>query len=192
MESDRTKWNRRYASAPWYLGKEASPFLRETIDWIEKLVPGRRALDVAAGECRNSLFLARRGFAVTAVDISDVGIDKGREVAAREALPVTFVIADLETDPLPPGPFDLILNVNYLQREMIGEEVSRLTPGGILLFDTIREPQGGVPEGHDPSFFLGSGEIVRLFDGLAGEILLHQELSGNPMPTARALFRKTP
>lgn len=191
MEADRIRWNRRFASAPWYLGESPSPSLVQLIDRFDRELPGRKALDIACGEGRNSLFLARRGYRVTAVDISDAGIEKGSRLARRERLPITFLEIDLDLSPLPEGPFDLILTMNYLKRSLIPEKVERLTPGGMLLFDTILLPPEG-PGGHDPSFFLLPGEITTLFQGLDGEILMSEESPGDPMPTARLLFRKHP
>lgn len=148
-------------------------------------------LDIACGEGRNALFLARRGYRVTAIDISDVGISKGERQARLEGLSIDFRIMDLDVEPLPEGPFHLILNMNYLKRELIPQEVSRLSPGGVLLFDTILLPPDGAP-GHDSSFFLRPGEICTLFRGLGGEILFSEESPGDPMPTARLLFRRHP
>ena len=77
MESDRVKWNQRFGSKDYYLGDRPSPFLVREIEQIKRLAPGTTALDIACGEGRNSIFLARQGFRVTALDISDVGIAKG-------------------------------------------------------------------------------------------------------------------
>lgn len=191
MDEDRTRWNSRYASEPWYLGEKASPFLIDVLDRFIHLIPGRRALDIACGEGRNSLHLARRGFQVTAVDISDVGIAKGRARASGENLPIRFIELDLDSDPLPAGPFDLVLNFNFLQRGLLADEVSRLVPGGILIFDTIVATPSveGTPS---RSFYLQPGEIHTLFGGFDGEVILTEETPGDPMPTARLLFRRTP
>ena len=72
MEADKIKWNRRFGSEDSFLGERPSPFLLQEIKRIKRLAPGKRALDIACGEGRNSIFLARQGFLVTALDISDV------------------------------------------------------------------------------------------------------------------------
>jgi len=73
--------------------------------FARRFVAGRRTLDVACGAGRNALFLATNGYDVTAVDISVVGLDRGRRVATERGLSVDWLYADLD-DPeraLPAG-----------------------------------------------------------------------------------------
>jgi len=188
METDRIKWNQRFSSEDSYLGDRPSPFLAQEIERIKSLAPGTMALDIACGEGRNSIYLARQGFNVTALDISDVGIDKGRKRAEEAGVVVDFRQADLEGYGITEK-FDLIINFNFLLRTLIPEEARALTPGGLLVFDTILEsPQ---PEaGHNPDYLLRRGELRRIFEGFDGEILHAEELLQGEMPTARLLFRK--
>jgi SAM-dependent methyltransferase len=87
--------------------------------------------------------------------------------------------------------YDLILNFNFLLRELIPEEVRSLNPGGLLLFDTIMEsPQ--LLKTHNPAYLLRQGELARLFEGYDGKILFSEESDSGEMPTARLLFRKNP
>ena len=68
-------------------------------------------------------------------------------------------------------------------------ELKALNPGGLLLFDTIMvSPQ--LLATHKHSYLLGRGELVRLFETQAGEILFSEESDSGEMPTARLLFRK--
>lgn len=188
MDSDRTKWNDRYASEESFLGRTPSPFLSREIERIKQLLRGRRALDVACGEGRNSIFLAANGFRVTAIDISEVGIAKGMQRAETEGVIVEFLCADLDEYRLH-GSFDLVLNFNYLQRSLIPLEVDLLTPGGLLLFDTILAlPQN--PPSRNHSFYLQPGELAGLFGVYDGEILCHEESLEGTVPTARLMFRK--
>lgn len=189
MESDRLKWNSRYESEAFFLGQNPSPFLVREMGRIMELLPGRRALDIASGEGRNSIFLAHSGFTVTGVDISEVGIAKGVERASREGVKVEFIRADLDHFDLK-GIFDLVLNFNFLQRELIPVEVSLLSPGGLLLFDTLRHDPA-LHANKNPAFYLMPGELPRLFAPYNGDILFHEEISEGEMPTARLMFRKT-
>jgi tellurite methyltransferase len=81
MTDDRDKWNDRYAGAGFYLGPDPSRFLAENIALIKDLAPGKKALDIACGEGRNSIFLARHGFAVTGLYISEEGLTKAENWA---------------------------------------------------------------------------------------------------------------
>jgi len=189
VESDRIKWNQRFESEESYLGQKASPFLAREIDVIMGLAPGKRALDIACGEGRNSVFLARHGFSVTALDISDVGLEKGVRRAGQEGVTIDFQRVDLEeyrfTDT-----FDLIINFNFLLRDLIPRSVAALAAGGLLIIDTIMESAQLLAAHRNPAFFLGHGELRQICENLPGEILIYEELPEDEMPTARVLFRK--
>src|SRR6185503_17029472 len=92
-----------------------------------ELDPGARVLDVACGHGRHSLELARRGFAVTGVDLSARSIAVAREAAEREGLRATFVerdARDLDFD----GEFDAAVNlftsaIGYFDEEAENQRV---------------------------------------------------------------------
>ena len=188
MESDRIKWNERFGSEDSLLGEGPSPFLAAEIERILRLAPGRRALDIACGEGRNSIFLAKSGFRVTGIDISDAGIAKAERRARAEGLEIDFLRMDLDGWQAD-GEYDLVLNFNFLLRPLIPEEVRALTPGGLLLFDTILESPKLLAS-HNPDYFLRFGELERTFQAFGGEILFSEEDREGEMPTARLLFRK--
>lgn len=189
MESDRIKWNSRYESEDSFLGERPSPFLTREIDRIKTLTPGIKALDIACGEGRNSIFLAQHGYRVTGLDISDKGLNKGENRAQAMGLSIEFRRVDLD-DYTIQGTFDLILNFNFLQRELIPYEVAALNPGGVLLFDTILASEH-LLQHHKPCYLLQPGELCRLFGAFSGEVLFSEESMSGDMPTARVLFRKS-
>ncbi|AJE02651.1 class I SAM-dependent methyltransferase [Geobacter pickeringii] len=188
MNDDRTRWDQRYLSEECLLGEKPSRFLAERIEELKRLCPGRRALDIACGEGRNSIFLARHGFAATGLDISPVAVEKARNWAGREGFACDFRLADLETYAFD-GQFDLIINFNFLLRELIPREVAALAPGGVLVFDTILEaPTAPVP--HRKEFLLQRGELERLFAPFPGAILHCAEFPDDATPTAKLIFQK--
>jgi len=189
VESDRIKWNARFESQGSYLGERPSPFLAAEIERIKALAPGPDALDIACGEGRNSIYLARHGFRVVGVDISDCGLAKGRSRAQATGVEVDFRRIDLD-DGLVEGTYDLILNFNFLLRDLIPAEVASLNPGGLLLFDTIMASEQ-LLQSRNPTYLLQPGELTRLFAPLDGEILFSEESRDDEMPTARLLFRKS-
>ncbi|MBX3606988.1 MAG: methyltransferase domain-containing protein [Piscinibacter sp.] len=71
---------------------------------------GERVLDVAAGTGNASLAAARRFAHVTSTDLQSLLLDKGRERARAEALPVTFIVADAEELPFADASFDVVLS----------------------------------------------------------------------------------
>lgn len=188
MEADRIKWNQRFGSETTYLGERPSPFLSREIERLVRLAPGRRALDIACGEGRNSVFLARHGFQVTALDISDIGLAKAAKRADQAGVTVDFRQVDLDGYRITEQ-FDLIINFNFLLRDLIPEEIGALSPGGLLIIDTIMASPA-LLAAHNPAYLLGPGELQRICEGFEGEILLVEELQEGEFPTARALFRK--
>lgn len=83
MRSDAEIWEGRYQSGAHPAGTDPSPFLAECVTLLR---PGR-ALDVAAGAGRNAVFLAAKGWHVTAVDISATALQKAAALAAEQGIP---------------------------------------------------------------------------------------------------------
>jgi len=189
VESDRIKWNARFESQDSYLGERPSPFLADEIGRIKALAPGPDALDIACGEGRNSIFLAQHGFRVVGLDISDSGLAKGRSRAQKLGVDIDFRRVDLYAGIIE-GTYDLVLNFNFLLRELIPTEVASLNPGGLLLFDTIMASET-LLQTRNPAFLLQPGELNRLFAPFDGDILFSEESRDGDMPTARILFRKS-
>jgi tellurite methyltransferase len=161
MKYDRDKWNDRYAGAGFYLGPDPSGFLAENIALIKKLAPGKKALDIACGEGRNSIFLARHGFAVTGLDISEEGLAKAENWAKAEGLAVSFLCRDMETYEFSEA-CDLIINFNFLLRDLIPKMFEALNPGGLIIFDTI--PETPTLDGnHNRAYLLRPGELRKIF-----------------------------
>jgi SAM-dependent methyltransferase len=129
--------------------------------------PGR-ALDVACGDGRNSRYLAGLGYAVDAVDVSDVAIAALRAaVDGGGPAGVEARVLDLEAEPLPGGEYDVIVKLNYLQRDLFPVLAAALRPGGLLVVETFAEAHvGELGNRFDPRFVLGSNELLRAFPGL--------------------------
>ncbi len=162
--------------------------MAERIDWVESLVPGRKALDIACGEGRNSIFLARRGFAVTGIDISEEGLAKAARWATKEGLEIAFLRADLEEYEFTES-YGLILNFNFLLRDLVPKMVAALSPGGVMLFDTILDSPA-LPGVHRKEFLLQPGELAALFADFPGTFLHYEERPLDVSPTAKLIFRK--
>jgi SAM-dependent methyltransferase len=159
VEADRVRWNERYQHEPY----DFSP-----LDWLVALGPrlrpardGARALDLACGAGRNSLFLARLGYRVDAWDISDVAIELLQAELERttEALDVRPRRVDLESTELPVAEYDLVLDAHYLDRRLLPALVSATRPGGLLLVHTFLQPPGGR---FNPAHALEPGELRRV------------------------------
>ena len=145
---DRHQWNERYAAQPILWAVDPGPFLGGEVGDC----PPGRALDLGAGEGRTALWLAERGWQVTAVDFSDVGLEKGRQRA--EVLGVSanveWICADL-MDFDPTGlTYDLVLLMFIHlppaeRRRLLRLAAASLNPGGLVLvvgYHPTDEPAG--------------------------------------------------
>jgi len=102
-------WDERYRTGdlPWDSNIPSRELIR-VLD--EEGIPPGRVLELGCGTGTNSAYLAQRGFAVTAVDISPRAIELARERARREGVSVEFIIADVTTLEAPPVPYDFIFD----------------------------------------------------------------------------------
>ena len=127
---DAHAWDERYALRPAVVA-DAQPVRRRG---HAPLAPGR-ALDLACGEGRNAIWLARRGWDVTALDFSARGIERARQAATEAGAEVTWVVGDALTHDLPE--VDLVV-VAYLQlgaserRTALRRAWAAVAPGGHL------------------------------------------------------------
>lgn len=137
-DEERERWNERYAdSEP---PTEPADVLAES---VEKL-PAGRALDVAAGGGRNAIFLAERGYAVDAIDVSEEGLGIARERAEKRGIAdaIEFVHSDVEDHEFPRGAYDVIVVAHYYSLNAIPALKRALAPGGVLLYEHRLEPPG--------------------------------------------------
>jgi tellurite methyltransferase len=169
MSDPREKWNRRWRGK---VGEE--PVADAWLQQVAGLLPGGRALDLACGRGPNALALARRGYAVTAVDQSEEALRQLADMASAEGLVIECLRCDLEDSPPQLAPdFDLVLCLFYLHRPLHPWLLSRVKPGGLALLRTFSRA-GDFPSGKlDPRFVLEPGELLEIFAGW--EILCHEE-----------------
>ena len=131
---DRTAWNERYTSQQLLWGAEPNRFVAEE---LRDLQPRGRALDLACGEGRNAIWLATLGWTVTAVDYSEVALERARHLAADQHVDVEWIEADVTSFAPPRSAFDLVL-IAYLQvpgparRAVLAHAAAALRPGGTL------------------------------------------------------------
>jgi SAM-dependent methyltransferase len=161
----RERWNERRAAAGF------EPFPDAPAQWLtehaELLGGGGRALDVACGDGRNALALARLGYEVDAVDVSDVTIAALRAAAPERAPGVSPRVLDLEREPLEESGYDVVVNFMYLQRDLFGALARALRPGGLLLFETFGPAHlGELGRRVNPDYVLRENELLEAFAGL--------------------------
>jgi tellurite methyltransferase len=183
-EADRERWDRRWGSGE-HAGLEPLAWLAEVAD----LLPDAgRALDVAAGAGRIALGLAARGLETTAVDVSPVALERLSRAAATRELAVVTRALDLEREPLPAGPFDVVTCVDYLQRDLFPALVQRLRPGGALLVEAATRRNLERHAKPSARFLLEPNELLARVAPLEVEVYREGWLDGRCV--ARVLARK--
>jgi SAM-dependent methyltransferase len=170
MSELQDKWNARWRDKAATLDWQADPWLQR----VMPLLPPGRTLDVACGSGRNAMYLAARGFTVTAIDLSQQALALLDQEAVRRGLAIETRLVDLEAEPqLPPGPFDLVIDFFYLHRPLLPGIGRLLRPGGLMVLRTFSRA-GPFPGGPDnPDFVLNPGELLELFQDW--DILFHEE-----------------
>jgi 2-polyprenyl-3-methyl-5-hydroxy-6-metoxy-1,4-benzoquinol methylase len=101
------------------------------------ILPKGRALDIAMGEGRNALFLARQGFEVEGLDRNEVAIQACLTTAKSRGLKLVARTVDLEHYPLSRSHYQLITCFYYLQRNLIPQIREALKPGGMVVYETF-------------------------------------------------------
>jgi SAM-dependent methyltransferase len=194
---DADAWDDRYRERPLVWSAGPNRFVEDEL----ASVPPGRALDLAAGEGRNALWLASRGWDVEAVEFSPAAIEKGRELAAAAGVTVTWTLADLLEEP-PLASADLAL-VAYLQlpveqlRTALRHAAGAVAPGGELFLvghalRNLTEGTGG-PQSPD---VLWTEELLRaVLDGTGlvvdalEEVVREVDTDEGPRPAIDLLLR---
>jgi 2-polyprenyl-3-methyl-5-hydroxy-6-metoxy-1,4-benzoquinol methylase len=135
---------------------------------------------VACGRGTVAVWLAARGLAVDAVDVSPVALDAGRELAAREGVTVRWWLHDLDAGLPGAGPYDVVVCQRFRDPARYPELAARLAPGGLLVVTVLSE----VGEGPGP-FRAPAGELCAAFGAL--EVLHHVERDGEASIVVRAV-----
>lgn len=160
------EWDSRYAGAEQvWSGDPNGALVAETAG-----LPAGRALDVGCGEGADAVWLARRGWDVTALDVSAVALDRARRLAEQEGVQVRWLSSGLLDAPLPPGGFDLV-SVQYpaLLRtpgDLAEHALLRaVAPGGLLLVVHHADVDADHVKaaGFDPADYVGHDDVTALF-----------------------------
>ncbi len=172
--SDRDRWNAKFVAGEGQL-TEPDRFL---IEACSGLPPGR-ALDIAGGAGRHSIWLAQRGWNVTLADVSDDGVVLARQRVTQAGVSVTFrreSAAETVAWARDGNRFDLVLVFLFLLREHFAELPDLLAPGGRLVYKTYTADHVRFQQGHSLRFALEPGELGAAFPSL--ETLLYREQNG--------------
>ncbi len=167
-----------YRAAPDYYGQEVRPDFE---DFLRGLPAGARGLDLGAGQGRHTLFAARRGLKVHAVDYSDVAARQLRRLAEDKNLPVEVESGDVRNLRPRPGSYDAIFMVSFLShlgdadvQPIVDRARGWLKPGGRVYVEAFTTADPAFRQEEDKSEtspalkrFFAPGEVRALFSRYA-------------------------
>lgn len=137
-------WNERYNVEHYVYGTDPNQFLEQNVDRL----PQGEVLCLAEGEGRNAVFLARRGYRVTAVDASSIGLAKAERLAAKHGVRIETLCADLADYNLGNERWDGVVSIFAhvpppIRMRLHGQMQQALKPGGVLLLEAYTPAQIG-------------------------------------------------
>ena len=161
---DSTRWDERYRSTDRLWSAGPNLFVEDRLGQVE---PGV-GLDLASGEGRNAIWLSEHGWSMTAVDFSEVAVERGREAAPN----VEFEVGDVFTWE-PSRTYTLVL-IAYLHltaeelHSVVTRAITWLEPGGELFL--IGHDRSNLEHGYGgpqvPDILWDVDEITGWLDGL--------------------------
>ena len=160
--ADREKWNRRYAEGAYADRTQASALLQS---WIGNIATGR-ALDIACGAGRNSLYLAEQGFEVDAVDISGEGLSRARAAARQRGLRLNLIEHDLDQPLALDAAYQLILVIRYVNLPLLQRLTKCLAPGGFLICEQHLVSDADVIGPTNPAYRVSPGQLAAVVKDL--------------------------
>lgn len=187
FEEYRSRWDAIYSTDHFVFGKEPSELVRDHLS----LLPKGRVLDIAMGEGQNSVFLAKKGFILEGVDISEVALRKAKLLAKQNGVSIQTFAQSIESFNLKPETYDVILNLRLLRRALIPAMRKSLKKNGVIVFESSTVDQ--IKKSKDRSLrkdvLLNIGEAKELFRDY--EILFYQEVDNEQESLVRLIARKS-
>ena len=184
MTDDKARWNEKHQNKP--MPHDVAPIL---VKYLKEVNVGD-ALDLACGTGRNTHYLADKGFLVDAIDYSDYALSQIKNLST-----ITKHELDIDSYYIAPNRYDLIVNINYLDRRLFSQIKDGLKEGGVVIFETFIVAHGEVY--HQPTnidYVLRKNELLHAFIGL--DIIYYEEheslnLRGERVKVASLVARKS-
>ena len=153
------RWNERFSAESYLFGERPNTYLAEKTPLLCK----GRALCLADGEGRNSVWLASQGFEVDAFDFSEVALVKAQKLATKHAVKIQFICSDWESFDWKPNYYDTIAGIFFqfadpdARRKLFEKLHISLKPGGTLIIQGYGKEQLNFKTG-------GPGVLENLYD----------------------------
>lgn len=177
----KNMWNERYRNEEFFYGKEPNDFLKDASKSMPK---GSKVLCLAEGEGRNAVYLACQGHEVTAIDLSNIGLEKLQHFAKQKNVEIKTEVADLSEYIIKENYWDAIISIwchlpSSLRQKVHNNCVKGLKNNGVFILEAYTSKQLEFKTG-------GPSNI----DLLMSEVELRKELSGMHFDIIRELERE--
>jgi SAM-dependent methyltransferase len=167
------RWDERYSQPEFAFGTEPNDFLTA----VAAQIPDGPVLSLGEGEGRNAVYLAGLGHRVVAVDQSEVGLARARQLAADRGVAIETLQADLDGFAIQPGAWAGIVSIfchlpSRVRVPLYAAIVRGLRPGGVLVLESYTPNQIGRGTGgpRDPDML---PTLANLTEELAGLEFIH-------------------
>ena len=158
-QKDKIKWNNKYKDNPVLL-EQRDPS-GKLIKCVEINKEKNKALDIACGTGRNSIYLANNNYKVDALDISDIVIEHLDNMNIKN---IRAQVVDLEDINIKEYEYDLIVVCNYLDRKLFPKLINALNKNGLLLIETYMNHESNTKSSFNPKFLLEKDELKNLIN----------------------------
>lgn len=195
---DRTRWNQRYKTGNAPVDAQPNQWLTRHADVIDRVAAARSiagvtpaALDIACGAGRTVLWLARRGWHATGVDVSDEALALATAAMPAEIANRThFLCVDLDEWRPAPAAFDCVTCFYFLDRQLWPWLRAAVRPGGVLALQTHHRGALARRPHANPDYLLAPGELIDLIGGWGWTLLASSD--STTAATSEAVLAQRP
>jgi tellurite methyltransferase len=184
LEVDRVKWDKRYS-----VGHEDFDSPDEFLVEHAGILGSGRALDVAAGLGANSVFLARHGHVVDALDISFVALSRLKTESRERGLNIQCIVADLDHFFFPNAYYDLAIVFYFFSAPLIEQIKACLRQQGLIVYATFNIRHVSLRPEFNPAYLIRPDSLAGYFADF--QILRHETEAGEAHNISRLVARKT-
>ncbi len=178
-------WNFRYSQKGFMFGTQPLPFLMDSVPLLPKT---GKVLDLAMGEGRNGVFLAKLGYDVLGVDISDVGLKKAEELARKNKTHIKTQVADLANYNIDDDSYDIIIMSYYMQRELFSKMKRALKKNGVIVIENFTEANTKYDPSLRADWLLKKDELFNRFSDM--KVLRYQDIDDGKAAYSSLLVKK--
>jgi len=183
LKTDREKWETRYRRG---LEEISGPDL--LLQDHRDLLTSGRALDLASGYGASSMFAARAGYVVHAVDISFTALYGLKREAQRRNLAIHCIVTDLDYFPFPKNFYDLVMVFFFFSVPLMTSIRECLKPGGLIFYATFNHRHTSVRPEFNPAYLVPRGGLATYFRQF--EVLLDEPEGGSDKNISRLIARR--